>query len=542
MLVAAAGTAIPAATRQQEPDEVTEADLKALEKIAGLEFSDEEREAVLRSVRQARGGYESLRELSIDYTVEPPTAFLPSSGMSNGKAEVAVRPTPLNGFRRPPGDEQLAFLSVRELGHLVKTKQISSVELTRTYLDRLKRYGEKLLCVVTLTEELAMKQAERADREIASGRYRGPLHGIPYGIKDLFAVTGYPTTWGSEPHKEQQFDYDAAVVERLEEAGAILVAKLSMGALAQGDVWFNGRTKNPWNPEQGSSGSSAGSSAATAAGLVAFSIGTETLGSIVSPSHRCRVTGLRPTYGRVSRYGAMAVSWTMDKIGPICREAEDCALVFAAIAGADRRDKSSVDRPFQWRPHDNLAKMKIGYLIAPDADPNDRSPLQEQEHLKLLAELGANLYPIQFERTYPGVSVILGVEAAAAFDAFTRSDAIDKLKNSAWPRTYRSNRYIPAVEYLRAQRARTLMMRSFEKRLEGFDLVVTQDRGSYTLFITNLTGHPQVLVPNGVNERGSGRSISFVGPLYKEDVILNAARVYQNATGHHKKHPDLSGL
>jgi Asp-tRNA(Asn)/Glu-tRNA(Gln) amidotransferase A subunit family amidase len=528
-------------TLPQVGSDITAEDLKLAEKLYGLQLTDEQRAGILNAVRGARRNYDGLRSLSIDYQVEPPTPFVPWGRDASG-ADTRIRPTAVRGLRRPEKGEDLAFLSVRELGHLLRAKQVSPVELTKLYLERLSAYGDKLLCLVTPMEDRALQAAKQAEEDIMRGQVRGPLHGIPCGIKDLFATKGYPTTWGSEPHKSQRFDYDAGVVEKLDAAGAVIVAKLSLGALAQGDMWFKGRTKNPWNPAQGSSGSSAGSASATAAGLVAFSIGTETLGSIVSPSHQCRVTGLRPTYGRVTRYGAMAVSWTMDKIGPLCRNAEDCALAFSAIHGRDPRDRSTVDRPFGWRPDVDLSKLKIGFLIGANDDPKDLSRLERDEALRMLVSLGARLTPVRFDPTPQGVNMVLGVEAAAAFDDFTRSPSIELLKNSSWPNTYRSNQYVPAVEYLQAMRGRWLLMKRFEEQLGDLDLFVASERGGNTLLTTNLTGHPQVLVPFGSTSEGAPRSVSLVGRLYGESTLLALANKLQQAAGYHKQRPDLSRI
>lgn len=517
-------------------------DLKVAQKAAALNFKDEELQGILNSVRGALQGYEAVRTQPITYEVEPPFAFKPWGKQPSSKPGVSLKTTPVKSFRTPPSDEDLAFLSVRELGHLLRTRQVTSSALTKISLGRLRQYGDKLLCLVTLLESKAMAAAKRADEELAKGKSRGPLHGVPCGIKDLFATKGDPTTWGSEPHKDQVFDYDAALVEKLEAAGAVIVAKLSLGALAQGDVWFKGRTKNPWNPEQGSSGSSAGSCSATAAGLVPFAIGTETLGSIMSPSHQCRVTGLRPTYGRVSRRGAMAVSWTMDKIGPICRNAEDCALVFSAIQGSDPGDGSAVDMPFHWDPGIRLSNLKGGYVLGQNDAMADTGIVERTEHLKLLSSFGIKLQPIRIAPAPGGVNAVLGVEAAAAFDEFARSDRIDLLKNSAWPNTYRSNRFVPAVEYLQAMRARTLLMRRFEQDLGDLDFLVTTGNGGSTLFITNLTGHPQVLVPFGVDERGRQQSVSLIGRLYDEATLLAVANRLQQAKGFHLLRPDLGKL
>ncbi|MCB8933427.1 MAG: amidase [Fimbriimonadaceae bacterium] len=548
MAATAAGAMAPRGAAQgqsppSDPAAVTADDLKVLEKVFAIEFTDEERAALVNSVRGARRGFENIRTLPIDYTVEPPTPFSPLPGRSrvaSAPRGVSVRPSPPTVKEVPKGEE-LAFQSVRNLGELLRTRKVTSVQLTQLYLERLRRYGDALLCVVTLTPDLALKQAEQADAEIRAGKSRGPLHGIPCGVKDLLATKGIPTTWGADPYKDQVFDYDAAVVERLRDAGAVLVAKLSMGALAQGDVWFKGRTRNPWNPATGSSGSSAGSAAATAAGLVGFAIGTETLGSIVSPSHVCRVTGLRPTYGRVSRRGAMAVSWTMDKIGILCREVEDCALVFAAICGADPGDPSSVERPFHYDPRVDLSRLRIGYLSSAGTEGEAAAP-QSVGYLKRLLDLGAKLEPVVVDPIPSGANLVLGVEASAAFDAFTRGDAIDELKNSAWPSTYRSNRYVPAVEYLQAQRARTLLQKRFEEQLGDVDVLVADERGGHTLFVTNLTGHPQVLVPNGTDDRGAARSVSFIGRLYEDDLLLAVARRFQETGDAHHLRPDLSKI
>ncbi|MGH7457039.1 MAG: amidase, partial [bacterium] len=357
---------------------------------------------------------------------------------------------------------------VGDLAELIRTRRVTSTQLTQMYLDRLKKYGPKLECVVTLTEERALEQARRADEEIAAGKYRGPLHGIPYGAKDLLAAKGYKTTWGSVPYKDQMIDADATVIQRLEKAGAVLVAKTTLGELAWGDVWFGGKTRNPWNLEQGSSGSSAGSASATSAGLVAFSIGTETWGSIVSPSTRCGVTGLRPTYGRVSRAGAMALSWSMDKIGPICRTVEDCALVFNAIYGPDGVDQTVADLPFNYNPSVKLSQLRIGYLqSAFERDTTNK--VNNEAVLAKLRELGANLTPIELP-DYPinDLAFILSAEAAAAFDELTRSGKDDllvrQIKN-AWPNAFRVSRFIPAVEYIQANRVRYLVIQAMAKTM-----------------------------------------------------------------------------
>jgi Asp-tRNA(Asn)/Glu-tRNA(Gln) amidotransferase A subunit family amidase len=451
--------------------------------------------------------------------------------------------------------EDLAFATVPQLAELIRTRRISSTELTKMYLARLKTYGPKLLCVVTLTEDLALKQAAAADAEIKRGKYRGPLHGIPWGAKDLFATKGIKTTWGAEPYRDQVIDYDSTVVERLTEAGAVLVAKLSMGALAQGARWFGGVTRNPWQIDEaqtGSSGSSAGPASATAAGLVGFSIGTETLGSIVSPSSRCGVTGLRPTYGRVSRYGAMGLSWTMDKIGPMCRGVEDCAAALHAIYGPDGKDITVGDAPFNWNPDTNISTLRIGYLKT-EFDGPTTPPTNEQQRtqaeqrrtiyktaLEVLEKAGAKLTPIELPKfSAATLRFILSAEAATAFDDITRDGRVNQLSGQSpndWPNTFRTSRFIPAVEYLRAQRARTLLMREMEKLMSQWDVFVSPAPASASLLVTNLTGHPAVVLPCGfVNNLPV--AIMFTGGVYDEVSPLRVALAYERATTWHTMHP-----
>ncbi|HEX8185542.1 MAG TPA: amidase, partial [Blastocatellia bacterium] len=441
--------------------------------------------------------------------------------------------------------EDVAFFPATQLAELIRTRRVSPVELTKMYIARLKRYGPKLNCVVTLTEDLALKQAQEAESEIKRGKYRGPLHGIAWGAKDLFATKGIPTTWGAEPYRNQMIDYDSAVVERLNEAGAVLVAKLSMGALAQGGRWFGGMTRNPWQVDEdkmGSSGSSAGSAAATSAGLVGFAIGTETLGSIMSPSSRCGVVGLRPTYGRISRYGAMGLSWTMDKIGPICRGVEDCAAALAALYGPDERDITVEDVPFNWSPDVSLASMRIGYLKSEFEQGNDKQKALYNEALDALRAAGAKLEPLELPQfSTQSLRIILVAEAAAAFDDLTRNGGINQLSGQEpgdWPNTFRTSRFIPAVEYLRAQRARTLLMREMDKLMSNWDVFVSPAPGSASLLVTNLTGHPAVCAPCGFIDN-LPRSIMFTGGLYDEAAPLKVALAFERATKWHTMHPKL---
>jgi Asp-tRNA(Asn)/Glu-tRNA(Gln) amidotransferase A subunit family amidase len=424
-------------------------------------------------------------------------------------------------------------LPVTELSSLIRSRQVTSTELTKLYLDRLKRFDALLKCVVNFTEDLALKQAAQADAEIAKGQYRGPLHGIPWGAKDLIAYPGYPTTWGAPQFKGRILNEKATVAARLEEAGAVLIAKLTLGALAMGDHWFGGITKSPWDPRRGSSGSSAGSASAVAAGLVGFAIGSETLGSIVSPCRACGATGLRPTFGRVSRHGCMSLAWSMDKIGPIARSVEDCALVFDAIHGHDGLDTSAVDQPFEWPPRRPLEGLKVGYVEQP------RRPPDERQELHSLRAIGLELVPIKLPDGFPleAITLMLGTEAATVFDELTRKHVSEGL--NSWPDTFRQGQFVPAVEYLRAARVRTLLMRAMAKVMEKVDLYVGSGPD---LVITNLTGHPTVVFPGNFSDR-DGRpapgSITLTGRLYDETTILAVAHAYQQATGNHLGQPPL---
>ena len=522
---------------------VTSKDIESAEKISGLRFTGKERKMMLKGLRKNLDRYEELRGVLLENHVPPAIQFSPVlPGMSLSKESIPISISTDPDIQVPQHIEDLAFYPITTLAQLIRSRKITSVELTSMYLDRLKKYGPQLDCIITLTEELALKQAKKSDEEIAAGHYRGPLHGIPWGAKDLLATKGIRTTWGAMPYKDQIIDADATVVKRLEEAGAVLVAKLTMGALAMGDVWYGGKTKNPWNLEQGSSGSSAGSAAATSAGLVGFTIGTETLGSIVSPSTRCGVTGLRPSYGRVSRYGAMALSWSMDKIGPICRTVEDCALVFHVIHGPDGKDLTVIDVPFGWNPSSDLRSIRVGYLKKA-FEQKSRNQKNDQAALEAMRSLDIELIPFELpEFPARAISFILSAEAAAAFDELTRSgkdDLLVRQGRGAWPNSFRQARFIPAVEYIQANRLRTLLMQKMTELMEEVDVFITPTYGGNNLLITNLTGHPAVVVPNGIDDKGNPTSISFIGGLFEEGKALRVAKAYQDATGFHLKHPSL---
>jgi len=516
--------------------------MAAAEKLMGLSFTEEERELALEDVLENRHHYGKIRQVSIPNPVPPALEFEPVVAGPEGAPAADVPPemSTLPVLTRPDKIEELAFATVRELAELIRTRQVTSEELTRMYLDRLKRYDPELHCVITLTEDLALEQARRADQEIAQGVYRGPLHGIPYGLKDLFAVRGTRTTWGAKPYQDQVINQDATVFRKLSDAGAVLLAKLSTGALAWGDVWYGEMTRNPWDTEQGSSGSSAGPASATAAGLVAFAIGTETWGSIVSPSTRCGTTGLRPTFGRVSRAGGMNLAWSMDKVGPICRAVEDCALVLDAIRGPDGFDRVVVDRPFPYTPNVHLKSLRIGYVKNLfDADYDNR-PF-DQATLSKLRDMGAQLVEIELPDLPVGdLSFILNAEAAAAFDEMTRTNLDDQLVRQvrmAWPNAFRTARFIPAVEYIQANRLRYLVMERMKELFAGIDVYVVPTYGGDNLLMNNLTGHPAVVLPNGFDDKNHPVSICFVGDLYDEATLLAVAKTYQDATPFHQKHP-----
>ena len=589
-----------AQTQATGASKITKEMIEAAATVADVRISDEYKQMMLDSLNDQAKGYEAIYALHMPNSVEPSLLFdpaLPGMKFETQKQQMRFSKAPSTWSSQVPKNlEDLAFATARQLGELVRTKKVSSAALTAMYLERLKRYEPALKFAVTLTEDRARAQAKQADREIAAGKYRGPLHGLPWGAKDLLATKGYQTTWGAAGFEQQMIDEDATVVKRLDAAGAVLVAKLTLGALAEGDVWFGGKTRNPWNPAQGSSGSSAGPASATAAGCVAFSIGSETLGSISSPSTRCGCTGLRPTFGFVPRTGAMALSWSMDKLGPICRSVEDCALVLSAIYGPDGRDRTVRDAAFNWDAELDWRKLRVGYLKNdfdrkpdPQEDAEKEEPAVSEEEKKKRAErnkkrdafhiraaydrqyheeaiaklrqMDVELTPVEMPKfPYDPMVTMLTAESAAAFDELTRSGR-DKLLTSQgpddWPNTFRTARFIPAVEYIQASRARRLAMEAVAKVFENFDVIVAPT-GSQQLVITNLTGHPAVILPNGfrgddapkppaedngeddnIGGPGTPVSLTFLGNLYGEAKLLAFARAYQEATGFHLRHPKL---
>jgi Asp-tRNA(Asn)/Glu-tRNA(Gln) amidotransferase A subunit family amidase len=577
--------------------------------LAGVgPFTAEQKQMMLDGLNDQRGSYEPIRALKMANSVPPAFVFHPLPAakairdpncekLPPAEGEMRIEVTDDGGYGHrpiPSRIEDMAFWSVLELGKALGFGKVKSVDLTKMYLNRLKRYDAKLHFVITLTEERALAQARRADEEIAAGHYRGPLHGIPWGAKDLLAVKGYPTTWGAGGFEHQSFDEDATVVQRLDAAGAVLVAKFSLGALAMGDKWFGGRTRNPWNPEQGSSGSSAGSASAVSAGCVAFALGSETLGSISSPSTRCGVTGLRPTFGLVPRTGAMALSWTMDKLGPIARSAEDCALVLNAIHGPDGQDASVRTADFEGWSGFDWKKLRIGYLKSEFDPPQplklaepkagetaDEKKKREQHNaamqtarlrrdydrryelaaLDKLRAMGVNPIPVELPKLpYDAMTQLLTAEAAAAFDDLTmtgRDRLLTEQGVEDWPNDFRIARFYPAVEYIQANRARTLAIRQVSALFEQVDIVVTPTTGTQ-LVATNLTGHPALIVPNGlrgadapqppeiddgdsddIGGPGTPVSLTFLAGHFQDAKLAAFGHAYQQATGFHKLHPKL---
>jgi Asp-tRNA(Asn)/Glu-tRNA(Gln) amidotransferase A subunit family amidase len=562
--------------------EITTATIASAEEIAGLKFTEAERaQMATRLKQQEERQVEGLHKIALDNSVVPAIVFNPIPPGMPRPVKTPRQPAIRSrvATRQAPADlDALAFLPVTELSELVRRRQVTPTQLTQMYLARLRRYDPVLKCVITLTEERALKQAAEADAEIARGHYRGPLHGIPWGAKDLLAVRGYPTTWGAGPYRDQVIDTDATVVRRLDDAGAILVAKLSLGELAQGDVWFGHgptdatpeektrtgqRTRNPWQPAQGSSGSSAGPASATAAGLVGFAIGSETLGSISSPSTRCGTTGLRPTFGRVPRTGAMALSWTMDKLGPLCRSAEDCALVLDAIYGSDGSDPAAIDAPYRWDASIPLKSIRVGYIKSafdyPVTDPKDPKqtlhPFKAQDDAALAAlrSLGIDLIPVEIpDLDYGAMRLVLTAEGAAAFDELTRSGRDKDLVQQGdfdWPNTFRVARFITAVDYVNANRARTIAIQRWADLMKTVDVIVspTSVAGPSQLTATNLTGHPAVILPHGFVDFDAAKgdhtqvpvSLTFLGGLFQEGKLLAVANAFQRATKWQERHPEL---
>jgi Asp-tRNA(Asn)/Glu-tRNA(Gln) amidotransferase A subunit family amidase len=529
-------TLAPGQTAAQESEAISDADLQTALRLADRNYTEAERRLMLAGVQEMRRAMKRVRTAAIPQGAEPAIRFdpwIPGVPLPTGRA--VFKPSRRSAPAYDGSPESLAYLPVTELSALIKARRITSVELTRMYLDRLRRFDPQLICVVTLTEELAMRQAEQADREIAAGRWRGPLHGIPWGAKDLLFTKGIRTTFGARPYENQVVDADATVVQRLERAGAVLVAKLSLGELAMGDVWFRGMTRCPWDLKLGSSGSSAGPCAATAAGLVGFAIGTETLGSIVSPCVRNGTTGLRPTYGRVPRTGAMALSWTMDKIGPIARSVEDCALVLHAIAGPDDADMTVRRVPFSWEPARGLSGLRIGLDDAGFSAVKDRAARAVYDRaLTTLRKAGAELKPIKLpplEGAYAELTSVIDVEGAASFSSLITQGKLAELAQQGpdnWPNIFRVGTTVAGVDYIALMQLRAQLQREMARAMADFDCYVTPPYS--TLVLTNLTGHPTLITRAGM-DGARPIMIEFTGQLYREDAILRVGHVFEQAMG-----------
>lgn len=528
-------------TQLHAQDSLSKADVKSGAKIIDVEFSDQEIEMMLADLKDNIIDFKKMHSLKLNNNV----------GMS-----IAQRLTPPiekqekvkwkynKKITLPANINDLAFYSIKDLGSLLRNKSISSVELTAFFINRIKKYGDSLQCVVSITESIAMEQARKADEDFKKGIDKGPLQGIPYGLKDLFAVKNTKTTWGAEPYKEQIIEEDAYVYTRLKQAGAVLVAKFTLGALAMGDYWFGGRTKNPWNLNYGSSGSSAGSASATVAGLIPFAIGTETHGSIISPSSTCGATGLRPTFGSVSRSGAMTLSWSLDKIGPICRTAEDAATVFNFIHGTDGNDLSAVNRSFNLSKISGVKNLKIAFAKN-HFERLDSTSSQEWGVIRALREQGIEVKSMILPDTdiykFDLIGMVIGAEAAAAFDEFTRIGLDDQMTRQTrfdWPNYFRTSRMIPAVEYVNANRHRSIMMQKMNEAMEPWDVIITPSFGNRQLAITNLTGHPAICMPIGLNKLGLPVSITFLSNLFREEELLQAGSYFQSITDYEDKHPE----
>lgn len=508
--------------------------------VLGAHFGEQELELMLPDVLERLAEFERLRAVPLANEVAPALLFVPQRAAFEDARRV-TRTLPkyhAQPGQRPADLEELAFAPIGVLSELVHERSVSCLELAELFLARLERLDAQLHCVVTLTRERALERARLLDDELAQGKYRGPLHGLPWVAKDLLAVEGYPTTWGSEPFRAQAFEYDAAVIEKLDAAGAVLIAKVSLGELAWGDVWFGGKTRNPWKLDEGSSGSSAGTASAVAAGCAVFGIGSETYGSIVSPSSVCGNSSLRPTFGRVSRFGAMTLCWSLDKLGPICRSADDAGVVFAAIVGADPRDPATVPVPFE-----SAAGPVRGWKVGVPQGVFEGNDARCKGVLDELRALGVELVELELPR-YPvdEMMIVLTAEAGAAFDEFSRGtddERMERQERFAWPNTFRHAQLIPAVDYIRANRLRTLLIRDLEAALSGVRAIVHPSFAGNLLGMTNLSGHPTFVAPCGFDEQGRPFSVSFTGKLFGDAEVLALAQAWQAVTEHEDRHPKL---
>lgn len=526
----------------------SKSDVAAAQKVVGMKFTKAQIDTMYRYLGENYNGYDTTRKFQLDYQVSPALYFDPRpQGFEVATGESTCEWGEIKEVNLPENIEELAFFPVSELSWLIRERKITSESLTRIYLERLKKYDPGLHAVVTLLDSSAIAQARAADKYIAEGKYLGPLHGIPYTVKDLMALPGYPTTWGARPYQDQVLGHTAEVITRLDAAGAVLLAKVSSGALARGDVWFGGRTNNPWDTLQGASGSSAGSAAAVAAGLCAFAIGTETLGSIVAPAARCGATGLRPTYGRVSRAGVMTLSWSMDKVGPIGRNALDCALILDVIRGKDNKDRTSVDAPFSFNAVETVSKIRAGYLRGAFEKDSSQAGENNRKALEVFRSLGLELQEIQLPANFPfaAFDAILRAESGAFFDELIRSGKVDDLEeqhSGSRANSLRQSRFIPAAEYLQANRHRSVLIEEMHALIKDFDVLIVPPGGSRQNLITNLTGHPALALPTGLDDRKRPSSITLLGNLYDEATILQLGHAFQQITGFDELQPPLFSI
>lgn len=518
-------------------------DVKHSQNLIGLSFTDNQIDTIYPYLLRNRKGFDSLRSYSLDPNVFPAVKFdpLPLNFTQKPQGSIPQWEIP-NNIEMPNNKSELAFYTIPELASLIKNKKISCVELARFFIDRIKKYDDVLQSTITITEKMALEQAKKLDDELANGNYRGILHGIPYGVKDLMSVKGYKTTWGAAPYKDQQFDVTATAVEKLQNAGGVLIAKLVSGSLARGDVWFGGKTKNPWDVTQGATGSSAGSGAATSAGLVPFALGTETLGSITSPSTRTGITGLRPTYGRVSRYGVMSLSWSMDKVGPMARSAQDCAIVYSVISGKDPKDPTTVDFSVGIDLNRDIKTLKVGYLKEDIEKDSSKSKDNMVKALETFKKMGIEPEALKLPEDLPynSFDVILRAEAGAFFDDLVRSGDVDKMVEQdqrSRANSLRQARFIPAVEYLQANRHRAVLIEKMNELIKEYDVVISPTSGNRQLIITNLTGHPVIAIPTGLDKDKHPTSITLVGNLFDEASILLLAKAFQEQTEFDEMHP-----
>jgi Asp-tRNA(Asn)/Glu-tRNA(Gln) amidotransferase A subunit family amidase len=519
-------------------------DVKRAQKLIGLDFDKKYIDTLYPYLKRNKEGFDSLRKYTLDNDVIPSVRFdpLPLNFSPKEHAGFPLWEIPTD-VALPSKKADLAFYSIPQLASLIKSKKISAVELTEFFIARLKKYNDILQCTITVTEEMALEQAQKMDDELAAGKYRGILHGIPYGVKDLMAVEGYKTTWGAEPYSNQQIEMTATVVEKLQAAGGILVAKLVSGSLARGDVWFDGKTKNPWDTKQGASGSSAGSGSATSAGLVPFALGTETLGSILSPSSRNGITGLRPTYGRVSRHGVMSLSWSMDKVGPMARSAEDCAIVYSVIAGKDPKDGMTTDYPDGFDPNKDYKSLKVAYLMNDIEKDSSDSKANLDKAVKKFKDMGITLHPVDLPKDVPynGFDIILRAEAGAFFDDMVRAEEVDKMveqDQQSRANSLRQARFIPAVEYIQANRQRQVLIEKMQAIMKDYDVLISPSSGNRLSITTNLTGHPAISIPTGLDEKKHPTSITLVSNLYDEASILLLAKAFQDQTEFDEMNPE----